>query len=208
MPWRVVCIKPEGLLPSFSHAASERLSVFRKLLLFIGITQLFLASNRTTNRSSIMANEVQNVALAGATGNLGKYVLKHLLSSSKQLNLTVLTRPGSSIRKDLPVAIKEVDYESHESLISALTGIDALVIVLNFESIPDTEYKLVEAAAVTGVKWIIPTEFGGDNANEEIQNLPINAMKTGVRERIEKLGMKWTGLITGPWLDWVSPRTN
>jgi uncharacterized protein YbjT (DUF2867 family) len=155
-----------------------------------------------------MENGIHNVALVGATGNLGKYVLKHLLSSPKQLNITVLTRSASSLQIDPSVVIKEVDYDSPESLKAGLTGIDALIIVLNIGSIPDTEYKLIEAAAATGVKWILPTEFGGDNANEEIRALPISAVKTGVRERIEELGMKWAGLTSGPWLDWVSFRSS
>ncbi|PQE21153.1 isoflavone reductase family protein [Rutstroemia sp. NJR-2017a BVV2] len=103
---------------------------------------------------------------------------------------------------DASVVIKEVDYDLPESLKAALTGIDALIIVLNIGSIPDTEYKLIEAAAATGVKWILPTEFGGDSGNEEIRALPISAVKIGVRERIEELGMKWAGLTSGPWLDW------
>ncbi|PQE10766.1 Isoflavone reductase protein [Rutstroemia sp. NJR-2017a BBW] len=126
-----------------------------------------------------MKTEIENIALVGATGNLGKYVLKHLLSSANQLNITVLTRSVSSAQTDSSVVIKEVDYDLPESLKSALTGSDALIIVLNIRSIPDTEYKLVEAAAATGVKWILPTEFGGDNGNEEIRALPISAVKTG-----------------------------
>ncbi|KAM3073686.1 hypothetical protein ACMFMG_004430 [Clarireedia jacksonii] len=149
-----------------------------------------------------MANEIKNVALVGATGNLGKHILKHLLSSTKQLNITVLTRSASSLQKNPTVAIEEVDYDSPDTLQAALTGIDALIIALNFESVPDIEYKLVEAASKTGVKWILPTEFGGDNANEEIRAIPISAVKTGVRERIEELGMKWAGLTSGPWLDY------
>jgi hypothetical protein len=154
-----------------------------------------------------MKTEIENIALVGATGNLGKYVLKHLLLSANQLNITVLTRSASSLQTDPSVVIKEVDYDLPESLKTALTGIDALIIVLNFGSIPDTEYKLVEAAAATGVKWILPTEFGADTANEEIRALPISAVKIGVRDRIEELGMKWAGLTSGPWLDWVNIQT-
>lgn len=79
-----------------------------------------------------------------------------------------------------------------------------MVLALHFSAVPELEIKLIEAAAEAGVRWIVPTEFGSDNANEGISNVPINAAKVAPREKIEELGLSWIGVVTNPWLDYVS----
>ena len=83
------------------------------------------------------------------------------------------------------------------------------MLMLGFEAIPQQEIELIEAAIEAGVTYILPTEFGADNANTELANMvPINAAKTAVRTRVEELGKKtgagWIGVSNNAWFDYVS----
>jgi NmrA-like family len=81
--------------------------------------------------------------------------------------------------------------------------------MLAFQATPQDHMQLIDAAADAGIKWIIPTEFGSDNGNKPFSNMvPINAMKSGPREHVEKLaethpGLSWIGVVPSAWFDYV-----
>ena len=60
------------------------------------------------------------------------------------------------------------------------------------------------------MKWVFPVEFGGDNGNLRLEKaVPVFAAKRPPREKIEALaekyeGLKWIGVVTNPWFDFVS----
>ena len=154
---------------------------------------------------------INNIALVGAGGNIGSLVLKNLLASSLKYNITIVSRldSKSTFPEDPSITIKAGSYASDSFLASAFSGIDAVVLALHFDAIPDTAIRLIKAAAAAGVKWIFPTEFGSDTGNEVMINVtPIHSLKVGIRNAIEELakdhqGLKWVGVVTNPWLDWV-----
>jgi hypothetical protein len=155
---------------------------------------------------------LSNIALVGASGNLGSLVLKNLLHSSKNFNITIISRSESEsiFPEDPSITIKAGSYDSDSFLASAFSGIDAVVLALHYTAVPDTELRLIKAAVAAGAKWIFPTEFGSDTGNEVMINaVPIHPAKVHVRGVIEDLaknyeGLKWVGVVTNPWLDWVS----
>jgi hypothetical protein len=160
----------------------------------------------------IMTEELhlKNIAVVGA-GNLGSLVIQSLITT-KRFNITIISRSGSSSKfpTDPSVTIKQGDYGSSSFLSSAFAGQEAVILTLHHSAIPDLEITLIEAAAAAGVKWILPAEYGNDNANEDlIKFIPFNGKKTGPRIRIEELakkheGLKWIGVITNPWFGMVS----
>ena len=70
----------------------------------------------------------RKVAVAGATGNTGPTVIKTLHTSG--FEVTALTRSAEKTKSLLGPEIKvvEVDYLSHNSLVLALRGHDAVVV--------------------------------------------------------------------------------
>ncbi|KAI1822391.1 NAD(P)-binding protein [Xylaria intraflava] len=145
---------------------------------------------------------ITNVALAGATGNLGTPILEHLLKSG--FRVTVLTRQDSTHRFPANVAVKAVDYGSVESLAAALQGQDAVVSALGFGGF-SKQLPLVEAAAKARVKRFIPSEFGANSENPKTSKLPIFADKAAVREALIKEAAKgslsYTFINTGPFFE-------
>ncbi|KXS12619.1 hypothetical protein M427DRAFT_393258 [Gonapodya prolifera JEL478] len=149
-------------------------------------------------------NHVSKVAIVGAGGNSGNYIVQSLLAA-KNFTISALTRPGKSTTS-LPegVIAKPVDYDVFSTLVDALRGQDVLVITLNVMAPPDTQEKLVRAAGEAGVKWILPNAWAIDGTNEPIaHDLPLMAAQTKVRGLITEIGKSsYIALSTGFWYEW------
>lgn len=69
---------------------------------------------------------------------------------------------------------------------------------------------LISAAAQAGVKWILPTEYAGDGMNDAmVEAVPLFHPKRDARGLVEALaekheGLKWIGVATNPWMEFVS----
>ncbi|KAK5313078.1 hypothetical protein LTR93_011073 [Exophiala xenobiotica] len=144
---------------------------------------------------------VKKVALAGATGMLGRHIWKAFADSGR-FGLTVLIRSSAQPPIiSLPGRLVEVDYDSPESLRSALQGQDVLISALGMTALA-FQPRLFEAANAAGVKRIIPSEFGGDLAHPITRQFPTRA----TRALSAAIRMSYTLIFTNCLLDWgMSP---
>ncbi|KAL9017159.1 MAG: hypothetical protein Q9185_005516 [Variospora sp. 1 TL-2023] len=71
-------------------------------------------------------NQIENVAIVGAAGYSGKYIVEALLRNGRQ-KVTAVTREGGTSQMPAGVDVKKVNYDDHEALTQALRGQDALV---------------------------------------------------------------------------------
>ncbi|KAL6404559.1 2-amino-3-carboxymuconate-6-semialdehyde decarboxylase [Ilyonectria robusta] len=128
---------------------------------------------------------IKAVALAGAGGNLGQQVLAALLNAG--FDVTVLVYSGSKpVSYPTQVRVLEVDYESPDSLLDALRGIDAVVSTLGKKTGLQCQFALIDAAATVGVKRFVPSEFGADLQNGKIRAFPTYQIKVQIEEYAEK----------------------
>lgn len=102
-----------------------------------------------------------------------------------------------------------MNYDSLESLTSALAGQDVIVNTLGVGRIPrETHLRLIDAAIAAQVQRFIPSEFGCDTTNAHAAQLPVYADKVAVQKRLRDASVKSNGrfaytlLITGPLFDW------
>lgn len=150
---------------------------------------------------------LRKVALAGATGNLGAPVLKALLDSN--LSVTVLSRSGGNSSKLTPhpnLTIKEVNFNSAQSMIPVLDGVEVVVSCLATLAI-GSQNPLIDAAEAAGVKRFIPAEFGMDSLNHLCVQLPVCAPKAATQKYlVEKHKANphftYTAIANGLFLDW------
>jgi uncharacterized protein YbjT (DUF2867 family) len=98
---------------------------------------------------------IKNVVLAGASGNLGPFLLDALVEAG--LSVTVLTRPSSSATFPSSIKVANVDFNDVLTLKSALAGIDAVIALLPHGEAQD---NLIRASKKAGVKVVVPGEFG------------------------------------------------
>ena len=153
---------------------------------------------------------IRTVALVGASGNLGPFILEALQTSSI-LQMTVLVRESSKSKFPDSVKVQRIpdDLSPPEALVDVLTGQDALV--LAFSGGSTAESKLfIDAAITAGVKRIVPADYGScDSSNRRsLDIIPLYKEKEKVRNYlIERQGqgagrLSWTSLITGHFFDY------
>ncbi|KAK6815483.1 hypothetical protein RU639_008715 [Aspergillus parasiticus] len=148
-------------------------------------------------------NQIRNVAVAGATGNVGSKVLQALLDVAR-FKVTVLTRKeGHPFPKGVETRV--VNYDSIDSLSEAVKGHDA-VIDCTVSIDGDSHIHLMDAAAATGVYRFIPSEFSFDPTNKNRCSIPVFTGKCRAFEHIRQLAeqgkITYTTISNGAFLDW------
>ncbi|KZT25506.1 NAD-P-binding protein [Neolentinus lepideus HHB14362 ss-1] len=148
---------------------------------------------------------MKSFALAGV-GRMGEWVAEEFLklkASGAISNVTILTRSsisGNATHEKLAKSgaqVTAVDYDVHDSLVSILTGVDAVV-----STVPDrghvVDHKLADAAKATGVKLFLPSEWG----------LYSKGVREGfyiahdsIHKHLDKIGLPYTLVYTGMWSD-------
>ncbi|KAI5925913.1 CipA protein [Camillea tinctor] len=148
-------------------------------------------------------NYVQKVAIVGATGTVGKFIVEELLKLGKH-EVTAISRSDSNSVIPNGVKTAKVDYEDYSSLVNALRGQDALIITMSVRAPKETQYKLVKAAAEANVPYVFPNEWGVDptlkSFGEDVLTGPDHL---AVCKEIETLGKSsWISVVTGFWYEY------
>ncbi|OJJ35404.1 hypothetical protein ASPWEDRAFT_507237 [Aspergillus wentii DTO 134E9] len=149
-----------------------------------------------------------NIAIIGATGNIGKIILNALITSNLPLTITLLTRheppPTPTLPPNITLTIQQTDFSS--SLIAAFTGKDTIISAVGATAFTEQQ-KYIDAAVHAGVKRFIPSEFSVSSQNEAVLGLlPLFGQKREVVEYLrlkEGEGLSWTGIACSGLFDWV-----
>jgi NmrA-like family len=71
----------------------------------------------------------------------------------------------------------------------------------------DVEKKLIDASIAAGVSHFMPSQFGSDIDDPRCVSLvPLDEWKREITDYLrekEGSGLTWTGIYSGPFLDWV-----
>ncbi|KAK7747478.1 hypothetical protein SLS53_001733 [Cytospora paraplurivora] len=146
-------------------------------------------------------NSIERVAIVGAGGRIGKYITEELLKTGKH-SVKALTRQGSTNKLPEGVNTVSVNYDDEQSLVTALQGQQALIITMSATAPPDTQSKLIRAAAEAKVPYVFPNAWGHDIGNEELQKDTLFSQFAEARKEIESLGTsKWTAVACGFWYE-------
>ncbi|KAL4923346.1 aromatic alcohol reductase [Aspergillus undulatus] len=155
------------------------------------------------DQPSDFTNRIERVAIVGAGGSVGKPIAQELLKTG-QHTVTALTRKDST--SPLPDGVKaiHVDYNDEDALVVALKDQQCLIITLAVTVPPETEGKLIRAAALAGVPYVMPNTWGGDIENERLRkDVPI--IGEGYKkacDAIEAEGVaSWIALACGFWYE-------
>ncbi|KAL4876434.1 hypothetical protein BJY04DRAFT_223067 [Aspergillus karnatakaensis] len=148
---------------------------------------------------------IKNVALAGASGILGKEVLKAFIEAGK-FNITILSREDSDATFPATVQVVKINYDSIDSLTAALQGKDAVISTVTTAAIASQE-PLIRAAAAVGVKRFIPAEFSSNLANPKAAALLVYANQIKIQGLLQETAksnpeFSYTSIRNGAFLDW------
>ncbi|KFX93508.1 hypothetical protein V490_04806 [Pseudogymnoascus sp. VKM F-3557] len=145
---------------------------------------------------------IKKIAIAGGTGTVGSHVIKALIETN--FEVTVLTRSKQPTLDRSIANTIEVDYNSVESLTSALNGQDAVVSTVGNFGI-EGQKTLIDAAIAAGVKRFIPSEFSSCSLHPDVQSLPFYSSLAAIRKHLidssENGALSYTILGSGAFLD-------
>jgi len=125
---------------------------------------------------------MKTILIAGATGNIGAKIVKHLLSKPAKIRAVLRKQKNRSIIDDLikkGVDVWEVDMMNLDEMTKACQNVDCVLSVLSGVRavIMGTQKVLLDAAVAAGVPRFIPSDFSldfrnfvmGDNRNLDLR---------------------------------------
>lgn len=90
-----------------------------------------------------------------------------LLKTGKH-TVTAITRADSKSKLPDGIKVAKVDYTDESSLIAALKGQQFLLITMSFIAPPDSQQKIIAAAAKAKVPYVMPNCWGIDVMNKKL----------------------------------------
>ncbi|WYZ35850.1 hypothetical protein EsH8_X_000497 [Colletotrichum jinshuiense] len=154
-----------------------------------------------------MSTPIHNVAIIGATGQIGSQIAKALLKSG--FTVTAIQRSEST--KPAPAGTKSVklDVNDVNALTTAFAGHDAVISAMPDPIVLANQKPWIDAAIAAGVKRIFPSEYSTNVDSPLAEGLPIVTDKVRTRryliEQLSKTGGKssWTSINNGPFFELV-----
>lgn len=139
---------------------------------------------------------------------MGTYLADALLKTGKH-SITAITREGSKSKIPAGVNVATVDYDNEDSLVNALKGHQFLTISLSTFAPPESQHKLIRAAAKAGVPWVMPNCYGTDFCNKSLaqENMTGPAMLDAV-EAAEQTGISWVAMCSNFWYEYSIAQGN
>src|SRR5689334_2486646 len=171
-------------------------------ILLLALTGAALRLEPVFAKESVVVSD--RIIVSGASGQLGRLVVKHLLARGVPAkNLILVSRTPESLQEfaKLGASTRFGDFSKPESLPPAFSGgTKMLLISIGFGGgpRPEAHKHAIDAAIAAGVKQIAYTSFvaisGGDSSG-------IGADHFQTEEILKKSGVKWTMLRNSIYQD-------
>ena len=159
-----------------------------------------------SNSPSLAAGARPLVVLAGATGDLGLRIARHLVG--RGATVRALTRGGAAgpsvaALRELGAEVKEVDFSSVTALTLACRGADCVVSALSglHDVILEAQKRLLDAAVAAEVPRFIPSDYcidytrlpAGGNRNLDLRR--------EFNQRLDQAPITATSVLNGMFTD-------
>lgn len=148
---------------------------------------------------------MDKILITGATGNLGKSVIKQLLKKVSAENIAVLIRNADKMEdfKNEGIEVRIGDYTNYPSLVTAFKGIDKLFFISGseFDGRTKQHENVVNAAKETGIQHVVYTSFQRKNEAETSPISFIIADHILTESWLKASGMKYTLLKHNLYMD-------
>ncbi len=148
-----------------------------------------------------------NIAVTGASGQLGRAIIQAIREQLSDCNLIGLARTPEKAR-DLDVDIRPGDYGNYSQLESSLAGMDQILLVSGMEA-PDKRIdqhrNVIRAAKAVGVKKIVYTSIQG--AEQGTAFSPVVQSNRQTEADLKSSGLDWVigrnGLYIEPDVEYI-----
>ncbi|KAJ0331470.1 hypothetical protein COL922a_011887 [Colletotrichum nupharicola] len=149
-----------------------------------------------------------SVAIVGATGETGHFIIDALLES----DAFITTNQKYTDLRSRGIKVIAVELTGPEdALVEALANIDVVISTVSVASFKD-QIPLAKAAKKAGVKRFVPSEFAmvippkGVHDLQDMVQMLSSSKKTDVLNEIKRLHLPWTVINVGWWYAGLLPR--
>ncbi|MYY09972.1 NAD(P)H-binding protein [Streptomyces sp. SID4919] len=130
------------------------------------------------------------ILVTGATGNVGRQVVRQLLAEGRAVRALVRTPETAGFPDEVEVV--QGDLTSPGTVGTAAEGVSAAFLL--WPSLPLADAPAVVEALAKGTERIVYLSSAGVEEDKEEQGDPINQFHAGLERLIEKSGVRWTFL--------------
>lgn len=150
-----------------------------------------------------------SILVAGATGDLGRRIVRELLLHDTRVR--VLTRPGSGTARSLYPDVDRVDvveaaYTDPEALTAAVAGVETVVSAVSGTRpvIVDAQRALLDAAVTAGVPRFIPSDYSSDYRQIAVGSNRNFELRREFAGDLDAAPIKATSVMNGAFADMVT----
>ncbi|RBQ16807.1 NmrA family transcriptional regulator [Spongiactinospora rosea] len=138
------------------------------------------------------------IMVSGASGQLGRRTVEHLLQRADAARVVALSRTPDAVA-DLGVATRYADFDAPDSLRAAFEGAERLLLISlgSLTGAPRGHVNAIEAAAKAGVGHVIYTSFTRAGEPGQPQALIRNHQET--ERLLTESGLTFTALRFNQW---------
>ncbi|MEO7369062.1 MAG: NmrA family NAD(P)-binding protein [Gemmatimonadaceae bacterium] len=149
------------------------------------------------------------IVVAGATGNLGRRIVCHLLAGGADVRAVVRSSTPIEKVEELRargVAVVGVDYDDAAGMAEACSGASCIVSALSGlrEVIVDAQTSLLDAAVASGVQRFIPSDYCIDFTKLESGTNRNFDLRREFRERLDVAPIAATSILCGMFADMLT----
>ena len=176
-----------------------------------------MASTPSTSAAS-SASPVQRVLLLGGSGTLGAHIARAFLlpEYAPKVQLSILSRKETAttagpkkialdalVEQGARIVHGDLSTATDAELVQLFTGQDVLVSAVGSEQL-SAQARYIAAAKSAGVRWFVPSEFGGDSKLVGRGSLvPLYDTKLDVQAALQASGLDYTIVYTGGFSEYM-----
>lgn len=147
----------------------------------------------------------KNILVAGATGQLGSEIVRHLVEAG--VTVRALVRKSTlSTRLPAGAEVVPVDFEAKEEMIAACRNSSCIVSALSGlrDVIVEAQTRLLEAAVAAKVPRFIPSDFAIDYTKIPAgMNRNLN-LRSEFKERLDRAPIRATSILNGAFTEMLT----
>lgn len=162
-----------------------------------------------TRKLQIMSTIPPFVAVAGATGNVGRLISTSL--RARNVTVKALVREGTDPERTEPlrkagVTVAETDLNDSTVLAKELLGATAVISALSGlrDTILGSQKALLDGAVAAKVPRFIPSDFGLDFTKTEPGSNRNMDLRRDFHKMLDESGIAWTSILNGAFMDMLA----
>lgn len=178
-----------------------------------------MASTHPTNSSTTSsATHVQRALLLGGSGTAGTHIARAFLLPEyvPRVQLSILSRKKTAtvtgpkkvalegfVKQGAKIVYGDLSTSTDAELVQVFSGQDVIVSAVGSEQL-SAQTRYITAAKSAGVKWFVPSEFGGDSQAVGRGSLvSLYDTKIDVQAALKASGLDYTIVNSGAFSEYI-----